>query len=67
MRSWTFFRCFLLNPGAYSELRTELFIQPTRVDYSNPVNPKRVQVLSYRKYSLLCLPVVRIEPTNVFT
>ena len=34
------------------------------MDCSNSINHNKVQVLSYSKYSLLCLPVVRIEPVT---
>ena len=57
-----FFRSFSSNLRADTELQTKLFIQSTGVDCSNSINHHRVQVLSsYSKYSLLFLPVVRIE------
>ena len=59
-----FFRRFMSNSGAYTEPHTEPFILSTRVDCSNSVNHDQVQVLSYRKYSLLFLPVVGIEPVT---
>ena len=33
-----FFRCFMLNSGAYTEPQTEIFIQSTRVNCSNSIN-----------------------------
>ena len=58
MCSLAFFGCFLSTSGAYTELLS------TRINCSNSINHNWVQVLSYSKYSLLFLPVVRIEPAN---
>ena len=49
-----FFRYFMLN--------SEHFIQSKGLDCSYTIDP--VQVLSYRKYSVLFLSVVRIEPAT---
>ena len=59
-----FFRCFMLNSLGHAEFQTEPFIWTTEVDYSKSVNHEWVQVLSCSKYSLLLLPVVRIEPVT---
>ena len=50
------------NSGVHPELWTELFIWTTDVDSSNSVNHDRTQVFSYRKYFVLFLLVVEIEP-----
>ena len=55
-----FFKSFMLNPGAHWESRTKPFDWTTGVGYSNSVNYGRVQVLTYRKYPLLFLPVAGI-------
>ena len=64
-----FFRSFMSNSGAYTELRTEPFIYSTGVDCSNSVNHDRAQVLSYTKYSLLSYLWVglNLQPLDDFT
>ena len=52
---------FMSNSGAYIELETEPFIESMGADRSNSINHDQVRVLSYSKYYLLFLPVVRIE------
>ena len=41
-----FFRCFLLNSGAYMELQATSFIYSTEITCSDSVNHNWVQVLS---------------------
>ena len=53
---------FMLNSGAHPELRTELFFQSTKVDFSNPANHDLVQGLNYS--IPYYLPVVGIEPAT---
>ena len=53
MRTSAFFRSSMSNSKAYTELRTEPFIQSTGVYCFNSVNHNWVEVLSYSKYSLL--------------
>ena len=48
-----FFRCFMSNARAHTELGTEPFIQSMGIDGLNFINYNWVQVLSYSKYSLL--------------
>ena len=55
---------FMSNSGVHTESRTEPFIWITRVDCFSSVKHDQVQVLSYRKYSLLVLPFVGIEPVT---
>ena len=52
------------NLGVHTERGTEPFIWTTGVDCSNSVNHDQVEVLSYREYSLLFLPVIGIEPAT---
>ena len=52
MHNLAFFRCFISNSGAHTELQTKPFIQSRRVGCSNAINHDWVQVLSYSKYSL---------------
>ena len=61
VRPSTFFKCFLSNSGAYTELQTEPFISSTGLDCSNSGKHHWGQVLSHRKLSFFILPVVRIE------
>ena len=62
--SFGLLQVFMSNSRVYIESRTEPFIWTTRVHCFVPVNYKRVQVLRYRKFSLLFLPVVGIEPAT---
>ena len=52
----------MLNLRVHKESRTEPFIRTTGVNCLNSVNNDRVLLLHYSKYSVLVLPVVRIEP-----
>ena len=58
-----FFRCVLTNSGAYRWLRVESFIYSSWVDFSNPINNGRVQVLSdsITWYSYLKSGTLRIK------
>ena len=47
-----FFKHFIVNLEALTELRTKPIIRSIEVGCSNSVNYDRVQVLSYSKYSL---------------
>ena len=58
------FRCFMSNSGVFTESRTEFFLWTTGVDSSKSVNHDQIQLLCYVNYSLLVLPVVRIEPAT---
>ena len=62
--SSAFFRCFMSNLGVHSESQTEPLIWTTGVNCSNSVNHDQIRVLSCSKYSLLVLPVARIEPVT---
>ena len=55
------------DSGVHTESQSELFIWTTGLDCFNSVNYDWVQVFSYRKYSLLFLPIVGIEPPRDFT
>ena len=61
----TAFLCFMRNSGVHTEFRTDPFIWTPMVDCST-VNPDRVQMLTYCKYSLLVLSVDGIEPHFIF-
>ena len=56
-----FFRCFVLNLGAYTKLWTMSFIQSMEFTCSDSINYNWVQGLSI---PVLLLPVVRIEPVT---
>ena len=55
---------FHVELWSYTESWTEPFIWTPGVNGSNSVDYDQVQVLSYSKYSLLVLLVVRIEPST---
>ena len=53
MHPSAFFKYFMSNLGAHTELQTKLFILSIGVDCSNSINYSWVQVLSNSKYFLL--------------
>ena len=55
------------NADVLTESLTKLLIWITGVDGSDSVNDYRVVEVSYKKYSLLLLPVIQTKPTDDFT
>ena len=66
MRSSAFFRCFMSNSGAYTELQTEPFIYFTAmgVDCFNFGNHSQAQGLSSNKYLLLFTSGLNLQPPD---